>query len=187
MGKLFLGAIIGLSVLALAILGFSLMGFVPTQAKAAPPRLEGRVATQALDASMERHAPRLTNPLKPTDQNLIDGMNIYFENCSVCHGGLDRKPAPLANNFYPPAPNLISDLPDDPEWHIFFAIRTGVRYTGMPAWEGVLAEQDIWKVTSFLSHVGKLPPPVQQYWQDTFKVAAAPGGEGKDHEANEAN
>ena len=184
MGKLFLGAIIGLFVLALAVLGFSMLGFVPTQAKAEPPRLEGRVATQALDASMERHAPRVTNPLKPTDQNLIDGMNIYFENCSVCHGGFDRKPAPLAKNFYPPAPNMISDPPDDPEWHIFFAIRTGVRYTGMPAWDGVLAEQDMWKVTSFLSRVDKLPPAVQQYWQDTFKVSPALGGEGKGNEAN---
>lgn len=186
MGKLLLGAIIALFVLALVVLGFSMMGFVPTQAKAAPPELEGRVATRALDASMERHAPRVTNPLKPTDQNLIDGMNIYYENCSLCHGGFDRKAAPLAKNFYPPAPNMISDPPDDPEWHIFYAIRTGVRYTGMPAWEGVLAEQDMWKVTSFLSRVDKLPPPVQQYWQDTFKVASASGGEGKDHEKNEA-
>lgn len=184
MGKFFLGAVIGLSVLALAVLGFAILGFVPTQAKAAPPKLEGRVATQALDASMERHAPRVTNPLKPTDQNLIDGMNIYFENCSVCHGGFDRKPAPLAKNFYPPAPNMISNPPDDPEWQIFYAIRTGIRYTGMPAWDGVLAEQDMWKVTSFLSRMDKLPPSVQQYWQDTFKAAAAPGGEAKDHEAN---
>jgi thiosulfate dehydrogenase len=181
MSKFFLGAIIGLSVLALAVLGFGMMGFLPTQAKAAPPTLEGRVASQALDASMERHAPRVTNPLQPTDQNLIDGMNIYFENCSVCHGGFDRKPAPLAKNLYPPAPNLISDPLDDPEWHTFFAIRTGIRYTGMPAWEGILAEQDIWKVTAFLSRVDKLPAPVQQYWQDTFKAAPAPGGEGKDH------
>ena len=187
MGKLFLGAIIGLSVVALAVFGFSMLGFVPTRAKAAPPRLEGRVATQALDASMERHAPRVSNPLAPTDQNLIDGMNIYYENCSLCHGGFDRKPSPLANNLYPPAPNLISDPPDDPEWHIFFAIRTGIRYTGMPAWEGVLAEQDMWKVTSFLSRLDKLPPPVQQYWKDTFKVASVPGEEGKDHQEHEAN
>jgi len=125
----------------------------------------------------------VTNPLKPSDQNLIDGMKIYYENCSLCHGGLDRKPAPLAKNFYPPAPNLISDPVDHPEWHIFFAVRTGVRYTGMPAWEGVLSEQDIWKVTSFLSRVEKLPPMVQQYWQDTFSVAPA----GEDHEEKEGH
>lgn len=187
MGKFILGVIIGLTVLVLATLSFTLMGFFPTQAKAAPPKLEGRVANEALHTSMERHAPRVNNPLKPSDQNFIDGMNIYYENCSVCHGGLDGKPAPLAKNFYPPAPNLISNPLDHPDWHIFFAIRTGVRYTGMPAWEGVLPEQDMWKVTSFLSHVRKLPPAVQQYWHDSFNVASAARGERKDHEENEGH
>jgi thiosulfate dehydrogenase len=182
MGKFILGVIIGLTVLGLATLGFTAMGFFPTQANAAPPTLEGRVANQALHASMQRHAPRVTNPLAPSDKNLIDGMNIYYENCSLCHGSLDRKPAPLAKNFYPPAPNLISDPSDHPEWHIFFTIRTGVRYTAMPAWGGVLAEQDMWKVTSFLSRVDNLPPAVQEYWKDTFNVASAAGGEGKDHD-----
>src|ERR1700688_3000396 len=182
MGKFILGLIVGLSVLVLAGLGFTMMGFFPTQAKAAPPSLEGRVAKQALDASMPRYAPRVTNPLSPSNQNLIDGMNIYYVNCSLCHGSLDRKPAPLAQNFYPPAPNLISDPPDDPEWHIFFAIRTGVRYTAMRDSDGVLSVQDIWKVTSFLSGVDNLPPAVQKYLEDTFNIASAAPGEGKDHD-----
>jgi len=180
MGKVILGAITGLTILVAATFGLAMLGFFPTQANVAPPRLEGRVASQARDASMERHAPRVTNPLTASDQNLIDGMKIYYVNCSLCHGGLDRKPAALAKNFYPPVPNLISDPPDDPEWHIFFTIRTGVRYTGMPAWDNVLPEQDMWKVTSFLSHIDKLPPGVQQYWQDTFNVAPAVGGGAKD-------
>ncbi|MGA9509090.1 MAG: cytochrome c [Candidatus Sulfotelmatobacter sp.] len=182
MGKFVLGVIVCLIVLVLATLGSALMGFFPTKANVAPPGLESRIANQALDASMERHAPRVNNPLTPSDQSLIDGMKIYYVNCSLCHGGLDRKPAALAKNLYPPAPNLISDPPDDPEWHIFFTIRTGVRYSGMPAWDGVLPEQDMWKVTSFLSHVDKLPPGVQQYWQDTFNVAPATGGDGKEHD-----
>ncbi|MGA7928574.1 MAG: c-type cytochrome [Candidatus Sulfotelmatobacter sp.] len=186
MGKFILGAITCLTILVAATFGLAMLGFLPTQANVAPPRLEGRVANQALDASMERHAPRVTNPLTASDQNLIDGMKIYYVNCSLCHGGLDRKPAALAKNFYPPVPNLISDPPEDPEWHIFFTIRTGVRYTGMPAWDGVLTEQDTWKVTSFLSHMDKLPPGVQQYWQDTFNVAPAAGGEGKDHAEKES-
>ncbi len=187
MGKFILGVIIGLIVLVLAALGFTMMGFFSTQANAAPPRLEGRVANRALVASMQRHAPRVTNPLTPSDQNLIDGLNIYYENCALCHGSLDRKPAALAKNLYPPAPNLISDPPDEPEWQIFFTIRTGVRYTAMPAWDGVLAEQDLWKVTSFLSHLDKLPPAVQEYWKDTFNVASASGGKGKDHNTKEGH
>jgi mono/diheme cytochrome c family protein len=104
-------------------------------------------------------------------------MKLYTMNCALCHGGLDRKPVDLAKSFYPPAPNLVSDPPDDPEWHIFYTIRTGVRYTGMPAWDKTLSEQDMWKITSLLSHMEKLPPAVQDYWKTSFGVAAPSGGE----------
>ena len=100
---------------------------------------------------------------------------------------LDRKPAALAKNFYPPAPNLISDPPDDPEWHIFFTIRTGSRLTAMPAWDGVLSEQDMWKLTSFLSHMDKLPPAVQDYWKNNVTAAPPVAEEKKDEEKKEGH
>jgi mono/diheme cytochrome c family protein len=178
-GKFILGFIVALLVLILGGLGLATLGFIPTPANVAPPRWERHLANGAVDASMERHAPRVINPLSPTDQNLEDAMKLYTMNCAVCHGAFDRKPAALANSFYPPAPNLISDPPDDPEWHIFYTIRTGVRYTGMPAWDKTLSEQDIWKITSLLSHLEKLPPAVQDYWKTNFGVAAPSGEESK--------
>jgi mono/diheme cytochrome c family protein len=183
MGKFFLGVIITLLVLILGGLGYAMLGFFPTAANVDPPHLERHLAMSAVDASMERHAPRITNPLMPTDDNLIDGMKLYTMNCALCHGGLDRKPSALAASFYPPPPNLISDPPDDPEWHIFYTIRTGVRYTGMPAWDKTLAEQDMWKITMFLSHMDKLPPAVQEYWKTSF--AAQPASEEKKEDEKE--
>jgi mono/diheme cytochrome c family protein len=181
MGKFILGVIVTLLVLVLGGLGLAMLGFIPTNANVEPPHIERHLANGAVDASMERHAPRVSNPLSPTDQNLIDGMKIYTMNCAICHGGLDRKPLTLGSSFYPPAPNLVSDPPDDPEWHIFFTIRTGVRYTGMPAWDKTLSEQDMWKLTSLLSHLEKLPPAVQEYWKTSFGVAA-PSGESEKEE-----
>ena len=174
MGKFALGVIVTLLVLILGGLGFAMLGFFPTAANVEPPHLERRLAMGAVDASMERHAPRITNPLTPTDPNLEDGMKLYTMNCALCHGGLDRKPSPLATSFYPPPPNLISDPPDDPEWHIFYTIRTGVRYTGMPAWDKTLSEQDMWKITMLLSHLDKLPPAVQEYWKTNFESSPLP-------------
>lgn len=180
MGKFILGVIVTLLVLVLGGLGFALLGFFPTAANVEPPHLERRLAMGAMDASMERHAPRVTNPLTPIDQNLEDGMKLYTMNCALCHGGLDRKPSTLANSFYPPPPNLITDPPDDPEWHIFYTIRTGTRYTGMPAWDKTLTEQDMWKITMLLSHLDKLPPAVQEYWKANFNVAPPAGDEKKE-------
>jgi mono/diheme cytochrome c family protein len=185
MGKFTLGAIVTLLVLILGGLGIAMLGFLPTAANVEPPRLERRISMGAVDASMERHAPHLTNPLTPTDQNLEDGMKLFTMNCALCHGGLDRKPSTLAHSFYPPAPNLISDPPDDPEWHIFYTIRTGVRYSGMPAWDKTLSEPDIWKITMMIAHLDKLPPAVQEYWKTNFNVAQPAADEKKDEKKDE--
>jgi len=177
MGKFTLGVIVTILVLILGALGFATLGFLPTKANVEPPHFERHLAMSAVDASMDRHAPHTANPLTPTDQNLEDGMKLYTMNCALCHGGLDRKPSALATSFYPPPPNLISDPPDDPEWHTFFVVRTGIRYTGMPAWDKTLTEPDMWKITMLLSHLDKLPPAVQDYWKTSFGVAPIPADE----------
>ena len=182
MRNFILGIVITILVLLIGGLGLALLGFLPTRANVAPPEMERHIAMSALDNSVERHAPRLNNPVPPTDENLIEGMKIYTMNCAGCHGGLDRKLVPFGQSFYPPAPNFILHPPDDAEWHVFYVIRTGVRYTGMAAWDKTLSEPDIWKLTAFLTRVDKLPPAVQDYWKKSSGVNAPTGEqEGHDH------
>jgi|SRR5580704_717255 mono/diheme cytochrome c family protein len=179
MRNFIVGVVVTLIILVVGGLALAMFGFVPTNADAVPPRLEMHIAMSALDASMDRHAPHANSPILPTDENLIDGMKIYTMNCALCHGTLDQKSSPLEKSFYPPPPQLILDPLDDPEWHIFYAVRTGIRYTGMPAWNKALSEQDMWKVTAFLSHVDKLPPAVQDYWKKAYGVAPQVAGQEK--------
>jgi mono/diheme cytochrome c family protein len=182
MRNFILGIVITLLVLVLGGLAAAMLGLLPTSADATPPRIERRIAMSAVDASMERRAPRVTNPVPPTDDNLIDGMKIYVMNCAGCHGGLDNKPASFGQSFYPPVPQLILHPMDDPEWHIYYAVRTGIRYTGMPAWNKTMTEQEMWKVTAFLSRIEKLPPAVQDYWKKSVGTAPPPASpEGEDH------
>ncbi|MBV9183465.1 MAG: cytochrome c [Acidobacteria bacterium] len=180
-----LGVILTFAGLFAAALIVAQFGYIPTRADATPPRFEEHLAMNALDASMERHAPRATNPLPATDDNLIDGIKIYSQSCSLCHGTMDYKPSILQHSLYPPPPQLLLDPMDDPEWHIYYAIRTGVRYTGMPAWNHALSDTDIWKVTAFLSRVAKLSPGVQLYWKKTYGVAPESRQSEEHHGAHE--
>ena len=166
-----LGVIITAIALFIAALLVAEFGLFPTRADATPPALERRIATTAMDSSMDRHAQHVSSPIPATDDNLIDGAKIYTMNCALCHGTMDYKPSALEHSMYPPPPQLILDPLDDPDWHIYYAVRTGVRYTGMPAWEHVLADQDLWKVTLFLSRLEKLPPGVLQYWKNAYGVS----------------
>jgi mono/diheme cytochrome c family protein len=182
MRNFILGIVVTILVLLIGGLGVALLGYLPTRANSDPPEMESHLAMSALDSSVERHAPRLNNPVAPTDENLIDGLKIYTMNCAGCHGGVDRQPSPFGKSFYPPAPSLILHPPDDAEWHVFYVIRTGVRYSGMSAWDKTLSEPDMWKVTAFLTRVDKLPPAVQDYWKKSSGVNPPTGGEpGHDH------
>jgi len=181
MRSLILGIIVAVVLLFVAALVIAQFGLMPTNADATPSAFESRIAANALDASMERHAPRVNNPIPATEDNLIAGMKLYTMNCAVCHGTLDYKPSLLEHSMYPPPPQIILEPLDDPEWHINYAIRTGVRYTGMPGWNKALNDQDIWKITAFLSRLAKLPPGVQEYWKKAYGVSPQ-SHQGQEHE-----
>jgi hypothetical protein len=51
----------------------------------------------------------------------------------------------------------------------------------MPAWNHVLSDQDIWKLTAFLSRLEKLPPGVQQYLKGAFGTSPE-SHQGEEHE-----
>ena len=184
MRKFVWGVLITLLVVFVGGLSVALLGYLPTHANATPPKWEENLAERALDASMEHHAPRVANPVPATDENLIEGMKIYTMNCALCHGKLDNQRSPLEHQFYPPAPQLIVEPVDDPEWHIYYGVRTGIRYTAMPAWDKVLTPDQMWKVTAFLTRLEKLPPGVQDYWKNSFGAGPqshAEGGEEHHH------
>jgi mono/diheme cytochrome c family protein len=180
------GIIVTIFALFAGALVLAQFGYLPTSADATPPDFEKRIASNALDASMDRHAPRVHDPYPATDDNLISGMKVYTMNCAVCHGTMDYKHSLLEHSMYPPPPQLLLDPLDDPEWHIYYAIRTGVRYTGMPAWNRALSDQDIWNVTAFLSRVEKLPPGVQTYWKNAYGTTPQ-SHQGEGHEQHGAH
>lgn len=169
-----LGIVLTIVVLLLCVVGFALLGFLPTRANTPPPKMEAHIAMSALDSSVDRHAPHVNSPIPPTDENLISGLKIYTMNCALCHGGIDRQPSTLEHSLYPPPPNFMLEPDNDPEWHIFYIIHNGIRYTGMPAWDKTLSDTDMWKITAFLSRVEKLPPAVQDFVKKATGVAPPP-------------
>jgi len=73
--------------------------------------------------------------------------------------------APDAVSWYPRALQFAEDAPDMPENQNFYIIQHGIRLSGMPGWKGTLSEQETWQVTTFLSHMDKLPAQVSEAWK----------------------
>ena len=165
MRNFLLGFVIGIVVILLAGFWYVRLGYVDPRADIPIDALEAKVAMPALDASVDRHAPEIKNPVDAGDANLVSGMQIYQLNCASCHGDVNHHQGMFADAFYPRAPQFLEDAPDMPENQNFYIIQHGVRLSGMPAWAQLLSEQKMWQVTTFLSHMDKLPPAVSAQWK----------------------
>jgi mono/diheme cytochrome c family protein len=169
------------TLIALIALGgyYAYRGYLDMRADQEPSPLESKIAMSAMDASADRHAPDIKNPVPATEDNLAAGAKIFMNHCAGCHGLPSNADTQLGRSFYPPAPQFFKDAPDMPDNENFYVIQHGVRWTGMPAWSNTLSDQEIWQVTGFLSAIGKLPPAAQKELvpaplPDTTTPAAAP-------------
>jgi mono/diheme cytochrome c family protein len=165
MRRFLLGFIAALVIVLLAEFLWVRLGFVDPRADVPENALERRVAMPSLDASLDRHASEGRNPVVATDANLLAGMKIYQTNCASCHGDIHQPHGAFGNAFYPRAPQFMEDAPDMPENQNFYIIQHGIRLSGMPAWEISLNQQEMWQVTTFLSHMDKLPPQISEPWK----------------------
>lgn len=143
-------------------------GSIPANADAKPGPIETWVAKTSLDATLRNEAPKRENPVLPTDENLIAGINLYAQHCAICHGTAkgDASASPIAKGLYPAPPQLATDgVEDDPEGVSFWKIKHGIRWTAMPSWKDTLNDEQIWTLAQFLNHMDKLPPSAKDAWE----------------------
>jgi mono/diheme cytochrome c family protein len=158
-------------------------GFIDPGADIPVSALESKIAMPALDEAVDRRAPEIKNPLDSSDANLVAGMKVYQTNCASCHGDIRHRNGMFADALYPRPPQFLDDAPDMPE-NQNYIIQHGIRLSGMPAWKQSLSEQEMWQVTTFLSHMNKLPPQISEKWKADASGSAnnaAPAGPSSEH------
>jgi len=160
-----LGVVTMVVILALGLL-FAFLGFVCMRADNPPSKMETALAGHAMDASVARAAPKLTNPVTADETNLVTGARLYAEHCTLCHGDPAHPESPLADSLNPPAPQFTNEMADMPENQNFYIIQHGIRWTAMPGWKNVLSEQQTWQLVIFLSHMNNLPAAAKQVFAE---------------------
>ena len=93
----------------------------------------------------------ISNPIEATEASVARGADVYASNCVACHGDTGLGDGVAAKSLNPPPANLQEDhvqiLTDGA---MFSIIHNGVEGTGMPAFEGIIEEDDIWHVINFI-------------------------------------
>ena len=143
-------------------------GILPANADARPSKFERWAASRSLRASVARGAPAGPNPLRASDRNLAAGLQLYAANCAVCHGASEGRGAQtrIARGLYQHPPAFAdSGVSDDPAGVVYWKIRHGIRFTGMPAFTRTLSDKQLWQVTLFVQSLDTLPPGIARRWK----------------------
>ncbi len=166
--KSILAALIASAALILIVAACSTQNATEPQADATtPPTVTQAVATQEgpkehdeeaegpehVDDSHGVSADQVAqeNPIPATDASIARGAELYANSCAVCHGDTGFGDGVAGKSLDPPPANLHEDhvqiLTDGA---MFAVIHNGVEGTGMPAFEGVIEEDDIWNLVNFI-------------------------------------
>jgi mono/diheme cytochrome c family protein len=162
--KILLGVVLTLALLLLSGLVVTMLGLMPVSADGTHSRLEARIMPTVLHASIVRHASGETNPVALNQDNLKAGVDTYKAMCARCHSTPDGNLSTYGQSFYPPAPQLPKGMAQYTDSQLFWLIKHGIRNTGMPAWGGMLSDEEIWQIVSLLRNSKDLPPSVEAQW-----------------------
>jgi mono/diheme cytochrome c family protein len=111
------------------------------------------------DKSIEKHAPRKSNPFANDPAAAASGLIHYRANCLSCHGAKDIDTAEFAKGLNPGAPMLdMKDSQKLSDGELFWVISNGIRSTGMPAFSQTHNPDEIWRIVSFVRRLPQLTP-----------------------------
>ena len=90
----------------------------------------------------------LTNPLAVDAAEA--GAKVFATNCASCHGDTGHGDGPVATSLTPRPVNLANLQATSSDDYLFWRISTGRSGTAMVGWKGILADEQIWQVVTFL-------------------------------------
>jgi cytochrome c553 len=93
------------------------------------------------------------------DPDLIRlGAAHYDGGCAFCHGAPGEPRTPIVLQMVPPPPDLAHAVPTWSAAELFWIVRNGLKYTGMPGWAGERRDDEVWAVVAFLRRYPNMRP-----------------------------
>ncbi len=163
MKSFFVGLLIGLLVIPVAVWVYFTAGNPPVTTSDPPLPMEARIVHIPMHARIDRELVK-TPPVEASPTNLEIGAHIYRQQCAACHG-LYGLPAKFSKGMFPEAPQLwephrdgVVGVSDDPPGETYWKVAHGIRLSGMPSFKDLLTQTQMWQVSQLLANADKPLP-----------------------------
>lgn len=124
-----------------------------------PSALEAVMARRLRHLATPPGARELANPVPAAAETMAEARAHFADHCAVCHANDGSGDTPIGRGLYPKAPDMRkSDTQQLTDGELFYIIRNGVRFTGMPGWGSGPAhdDRDSWSLVHFIRHLPRL-------------------------------
>jgi thiosulfate dehydrogenase len=165
-GKVFLGFVLGVAVVAAGLFAYLKFGALPVAVADKPFPYEKEIVYLPLSSRIDRE---LKNPPFGISEDVFEsGARVYRAQCASCHGTPGHDVA-FAKHMFPSAPQLwrghgthgVVGVSDDEAGETYWKVANGIRLSGMPSYSKVLTDAELWQVSLLLKNADKeLPGPV---------------------------
>lgn len=149
---------LGSTVVAIVVGAFLYLKYGDPPVATADPSfpMEAQIVHIPLEARIKRQMQ--TAPFGPSEQVFEAGAQIYVAQCASCHGTPGHD-VPFAKGMFPPAPQLwkvhgkgVVGVSDDQVGETYWKVDNGIRLTGMPSYQKVLSETQMWQVALLMKN-----------------------------------
>jgi mono/diheme cytochrome c family protein len=173
------GVIAGIGVLAAA--GFVWSGAYDVGADEPHWPATHAVLETLRQRSINVRASKLQVPSDLANPSRIrQGAGNYAAMCSGCHLSPGVEATEMSKGLYPSPPNLTRQAVEASR--AFWAIKHGIKASGMPAWGKSMEDEYIWNMAAFLQELPRLDAAGYQALVDSSGGHSHGGGETKPHE-----
>lgn len=111
----------------------------------------------AMERAVKVRAPDMPPPPRLDDPDLIRlGAGHFQSGCAYCHGAPGHAINPISRQMLPPPPDLSGRVGEWSDQELFWIVKHGIKYAGMPAWPARQRDDEIWAVVAFLRKLSGL-------------------------------
>jgi cytochrome c553 len=178
LGKLAGWSFVGLAALVVGVLLFAWSGIYSVAASRGHWAVVDWFLAFGMRNSVELRAMAIkTPPLQDVDLIRL-GAGHFHGGCAFCHGAPGIPVSPIARQMLPSPPDLATSMRHWTDAELFWIVKHGIKYTGMPGWVALEREDEIWAVVAFLRELPKLEP--EKYREIALGTVQLSGQTGKE-------
>lgn len=142
--------VLGLLAIPLLGLGFAWSGLFPIAASSGHWAITDWFLHWTMQNSARTYSSFQTPETVRDDRALISAAGHFDQACKVCHGAPGVPRSPVMQAASPPAPDLAETVGEYSDRELFWIVRHGVKYTGMPAWPTGDRPDEVRRMVGFL-------------------------------------